>query len=289
MKVVAGKMLQMRAWLKSNGALLRRKAALAMRRARERLLYWRAGRSGEVEAAKQQAVAQGWRSRHPRLFKVLRIAAIAIGAYVVLPYILIPIYRFVDPPFSALMVRQTLRGADIRQEWVDFEDISPHLVRAVVLAEDASFCRHYGVDWGAVSEAIEAAEDGDMPRGASTIPMQTAKNLFLWSHQDYLRKALELPLAYYLSALWPKQRVIEVYLNVTEWGPGIFGAEAAARYHFGKSAAALTPGEAALLAAALPNPIRRNAGRPGPQLSRLAAHIQARAGREAQDVACVFD
>ncbi len=288
MKSVTGKMLQMGARLKSNGVALREKASSALTGGAERLRNWRAGRSAAAADAPPNLV-QRWGARHPRAYKAGRIAAIVIGVYLAAPYVLIPVFSLLDPPFSALMARQALRGKDIRQDWVDFEDISPHLVRAVLLAEDASFCLHYGVDWSAVGKAIEAAEEGETPRGASTIPMQTAKNLFLWSHQDYLRKVLELPLAYYMSVFWSKRRLIEIYLNVAEWGPGIFGAEAAARYHFRRSAAALTPRQAALLAGALPNPIRRKAGRPGPGLGRLASHIRARVGREARDVACVFD
>ena len=172
---------------------------------------------------------------------------------------------------------------------MDFEDISPNLARAVVIAEDAAFCRHAGVDWNAVGEALDDFQDGDKPRGASTLPMQTAKNLFLWPEQNYLRKALEVPLAYFMSFVWPKQRVIEVYLNIAEWGPGIYGAEAAARYHFGTSAASLSRSEAALLAAALPSPRKRNAGRPSPRLQSIASRIQGRVEREAADAACIFD
>lgn len=227
-------------------------------------------------------------SRRTLSQRVARIALLAVLAFIGLPYILVLLYAIIDPPFSALMARQAITGTSIRHKWVDFDNISPHLVRAVLLAEDASFCRHHGVDWSAIGEALEAAEDGETPRGASTIPMQTAKNLFLWNNQDYLRKGLELPLAYYMSLVLSKRRVAELYLNVAEWGPGIFGAEAASRYHFGKSAAALTPMEASLLAAALPSPLKRRAGRPSARLMRIANHIDERADREARDVACVF-
>jgi monofunctional glycosyltransferase len=216
------------------------------------------------------------------------MAGIALLILLALPYGLILVYRVIDPPFSALMARQFLSGVSVRQQWVDFDDIAPALPVAVVISEDAGFCRHWGVDWSAVGDAIEDAEDGDRVRGASTIPMQTAKNLFLWNGHSYIRKALEVPLAYAMSLIWPKRRVLEVYLNVAEWGPGIFGAEAAARYHFRKSASQLTAREAALLAAALPNPRRRHAGRPSGLTARIAAHIAARAQREAQDASCVF-
>jgi monofunctional glycosyltransferase len=220
--------------------------------------------------------------------RILRWAFIALLIVLALPYGLILVYRVIDPPFSALMARQWLSGVSVRHQWVDFQNISPALPLAVVISEDAAFCRHAGVDWRAVSEAIGDAEDGEPVRGASTIPMQTAKNLFLWNGQSYLRKGLEVPLAYALSAIWPKRRVLEIYLNIAEWGPGIFGAEAAARYHFGKSAAQLGPREAALLAAALPSPKTRNAGRPKGLTARIAARIGARVGREAPEASCVF-
>jgi len=232
--------------------------------------------------------SSGWSARYPGLANGLKIAAAMLLILLALPYILALLYRFVDPPFSALMARQALAGTGLHHQWIDFKNISPALPAAVVIAEDAGFCRHWGVDWSAVEEAIEDAEDGEKPRGASTIPMQTAKNLFLWNGPSYIRKALELPLAYFLSVLWPKQRLIEIYLNIAEWGPGIFGAEAAARYHFGKSASQLSGHEAALLAAVLPSPIVRNAGRPSARTARLAARIEGRVGREGQDASCIF-
>ena len=236
----------------------------------------------------EAATDTGWQEHLPARKQILRTLGLALLVILALPYALIPVYRVIDPPFSSLMTRQFLTGVNVRQEWVDFEDISPALPRAVVISEDAAFCRHWGVDWNAVSDALEDAEDGNGVRGASTIPMQTAKNLFLWNGHSYIRKIMEVPLAYTMSVFWPKRRMLEIYLNIAEWGPGIFGAEAAARYHFGKSAAQLTPREASLLAAALPNPLKRNAGRPNALTARIAAHIGARAGRESQDAACVF-
>jgi monofunctional glycosyltransferase len=229
------------------------------------------------------------RARHPRLAKALQIVAIVIGAYLVLPYPLVLVYSVFDPPVSALMLHNALAGRGIDYQWVDFDEISPNLARAAVISEDARFCRHWGVDWSAVGEVLEDFEDGDAVRGASTIPMQTAKNLFLWSEPASLRKVLEVPLAYFLSFVWSKQRVLEIYLNIAEWGPGIYGAEAAALYHFGKPASSLTRNEAALLVASLPSPLKRNAGRPSPQMQRLAARIQLRVNRESHDAACVFD
>lgn len=184
--------------------------------------------------------------------------------------LLVPLYAFVHPA-STVMLGRWLTGRPVTRIWKPLEEISPNLVRAVIAAEDARFCSHAGVDWVEVGHAIEDADDIDGVRGASTIAMQTAKNLFLWPGRQFIRKGLEVPLAYYLNLMWTKRRLIEVYLNVAEWGPnGEFGAEAGARRAFGKSAKALLPSEAALLAAVLPNPRLRNAARPGPGLLRAS-------------------
>lgn len=186
------------------------------------------------------------------------------------------LFRFVDPPITTVMLVEKLKGHTLRRVWVPLERISPQLPLAVIAAEDGRFCQHWGVDWGAVRDAIQESQGRGFLRGASTIPMQTAKNLYLWTWRSYLRKILEAPLAYAISAVWPKQRVMEVYLNIVQWGPGVFGAEAASRYHFNKSASQLTRREAALLAASLPNPRVRNAGKPGVRLSRIAGAIERR-------------
>ena len=150
-----------------------------------------------------------------------------------------------------------------------------------------AFCEHVGVDWQSVETAIEDAHGGEV-RGASGIPQQVAKNLFLWSGRSYVRKALEVPLAYWIDFVLGKRRTLEIYLNFAEWGPnGEFGAEAGARRAFGHSARDLTWHEAALLAAVLPNPIRRSAARPRPVLLRLAQLYQARALRSPQVDRCV--
>lgn len=189
--------------------------------------------------------------------------------------LLILVYRVVDPPLSSLMVQQRLSGQDIAQHWAPLDEISPDVVRAVMLSEDGRFCQHSGVDYEEIQNAIDRAGDGT-PRGASTISMQVIKNLFLWPSKSYVRKAIELPLTYAMEFVWPKQRIMEVYLNIAEWGPGIFGVEAASQHHFNKSARELNEREAARLAVALPNPMLRDAGDPGPRTRRLAADIQAR-------------
>jgi monofunctional biosynthetic peptidoglycan transglycosylase len=193
-------------------------------------------------------------------------------------------YRFL-PPVSTLMLARWVRGEAVEREWRPLENISPHLPLAVLAAEDGRFCRHAGVDWGAIWEVVEAADEDGPARGASTIPMQAAKNLFLWPSRSYIRKGLEIPVALYLDIVWPKRRMIEVYLNIAEWGEGLFGAEAAARAYFRKSAAQLTRREAALLATALPNPLRRNPARPSASHRARAERLLAR--MEATPADCV--
>ncbi len=220
---------------------------------------------------------------------VVRTLAKLCAVAVVAALAVILAYRFVNPPYSTLMVANALAGRTLKHKWVKLDDISPYLVSAVVTSEDARFCRHWGVDWAEVEDAIEDAEEtGRGPRGASTIPMQTVKNLFLWQSRSYVRKAIEIPLAYATSAIWPKPRMLEIYLNVAEWGPGVFGAHAAARYHFRSSAAKLTRREAAQLAAALPNPHVRNAGRPGPKTRRLARKMEQRLKRGGAPLDCIY-
>jgi monofunctional glycosyltransferase len=197
-------------------------------------------------------------------------------------------YRYIDPPASTLMLGHTLTGRPVTQRWVPLERISLNLIRSVITSEDGNFCRHRGVDWRAIDEALDkAAEEGGRPRGASTISMQTVKNLLLWPQAHYIRKVLELPLAYAAEKAWGKRRMLELYLNVAEWGPGIFGAEAASQHHFRKSAAALSVREATLLAVSLPNPIERNAGRPGPGTLRLARLNETRAARATLPLGCL--
>jgi monofunctional biosynthetic peptidoglycan transglycosylase len=199
---------------------------------------------------------------------------------------LIVLYRWINPPLSTLMLGQWLAGEPIDQRWVPLERISPNLRLATIMSEDGRFCYHRGVDWSELEEAIESARDGT-PRGGSTISMQVVKNLFLWPSKSYIRKAIEIPLTYVAEAAWSKRRILEIYLNIAEWGPGVFGAEAAARYHFRKPASQLGLREAALLAVALPNPFEREAGHPGPGTSRLADNLLARMRTAQANAFCV--
>lgn len=183
------------------------------------------------------------------------------------------LYRFLPVP-STLMLGRWLTLQTVERDWVPLQQISPNLVRAVIASEDQRFCNHRGVDWVELNAVMED-EDGPR-RGASTLTMQTAKNVFLWPGRSYLRKGLEIPIAMAIDLVWGKQRVIEVYLNVAEWGEGLFGAEAAAQRYFRKSAARLTPAEAARLAGALPNPLLRNPGKPSRALQSAAGRVQRR-------------
>jgi monofunctional biosynthetic peptidoglycan transglycosylase len=218
----------------------------------------------------------------------IRLAAACLAAFFVAPYFLTLIYVVLDPPLSALMFRQAVTGHRVDYEWRDLERISPNLVTQVISAEDGRFCQHWGVDWSSFDRAVDAAADGRPKGGGSTISMQTAKNLFLWNKPAYVRKVFELPLAFYMDLMLGKRRTMEIYLNIVEWAPGVYGAEAAARHHFGKSADRLSSQEAAQLAAALPNPKLRNAGHPSAKTFALARRLRRRAAAEQSEAYCVL-
>jgi monofunctional glycosyltransferase len=195
---------------------------------------------------------------------LLRLVALAVLAVLVLQlwYVgWIALYKWVNPGETAFMARERARlvqqrpGAQLRHDWVDYAQISVHLKRAVVTAEDARFTEHEGVDWEAIQKAYEVNRQRGRPaRGGSTISQQLAKNLFLSPERSYLRKGQELVITYMIEWQWDKQRILEVYLNVAEWGDGVFGAEAAARHHFKTTASRLGPEQSARLAAMLPRP-----------------------------------
>jgi monofunctional biosynthetic peptidoglycan transglycosylase len=209
--------------------------------------------------------------------RIARNLLLVVLAVLLLPYLLAPFYR-AGHPVSTLMAWRWATGVPVSRQWVDFGAISPSLPRSVVASEDAKFCSHHGIDWHALRDVIDDAEDGEATRGGSTITQQVVKNLFLWPGRSVVRKALELPLALWTDWVLPKQRILEIYLNVAELGPsGQFGAQAGALYAFGHPASGLSPREAALLAAILPNPLRRSARNPGPGLRRLAGTYTARA------------
>lgn len=173
-----------------------------------------------------------------------------------LPLLLVALYRFVPVPLTPLMVIRLVEGEGLTKRWVPLADISPELSRAVVTSEDQRFCSHHGFDWIEIGEAMDEYRDGGRLRGASTLSQQTAKNVFLWPGRNALRKGLEAGFTVLIEALWGKRRIMEVYLNVVEWGPGLYGAEAAAWHYFHRPARTLTRRQAAALAAVLPNPRR---------------------------------
>lgn len=220
------------------------------------------------------------RVRSARVLKLVRILAIAVIALLLIPYVLTPVYWLVQPP-STLMLWRWVTGQRVERTYVPLERMGPYLPTLVLIAEDGRFCSHHGVDFQEIQDQLDTAEeDGGEMRGVSTITQQTVKNLFLWPGRSYVRKALEIPLALWFDLILSKRRIMEIYLNIAELGPnGEFGAQAGARRAFDKPAATLTQHQAALLAASLPNPVTRDAKKPGPGLTRLADLYQGRAAR----------
>ena len=209
--------------------------------------------------------------RKKRKLRWRRLAAGLSLWVAVVPIFLVLPWRWFDPPTTAFIRQARADGLTIEQIWADWEDLSPNLPIAVVAAEDQRFPQHHGFDLESIQQALE--EDRDRSRGASTISQQVAKNLFLWPGHSWIRKGIEAWLTAFVELLWPKRRILEIYLNIAEFGPGIFGAEAAARHFFSTSAADLTPRQAALLAAVLPNPKRLSAAEPSGYLERRVAWI----------------
>lgn len=231
--------------------------------------------------------AGGARARGGALRRLLRrLRRLLVGA-VVASIVAVGVLRFVDPPVTPLMLLRLAQGAlhgswvGIDQRWVALDDVSPALLRSVIAAEDARFFQHHGVDLTEVerARAYNERQRGRRLHGASTISMQCARSTFLWTGRTYLRKALELYFTGLIELLWGKRRILEVYLNVVEWGDGVYGVDAAARRSFAVSAAHLSPGQAALLAAVLPSPRRWSAAVPSRYVRARAARI-ARWARE---------
>lgn len=219
----------------------------------------------------------------------LRRAGIAALILAILPLVLTLLYlpSFVHP-VSTLMLKDLATFSGYDRRWVPLDGIAPVLANSVIMSEDGQFCSHPGIDLAELKVVIDDAMAGEGTRGASTITMQTVKNLYLWSRPlGTLRKVVELPLAVYADFVMSKRRIMEIYLNIAEWGPNIYGIEAAAQHHFGRSAKDLTRRQAALLAVTLPNPIGRNPARPGPGLRRLASLIERRAAKAGAYVGCL--
>ena len=220
-------------------------------------------------------------------YRIVRGVLVLVLMALLLPYVLAPLYRIFDP-VSTVMLWRWLKGARVERTVVPMERIAPVLAKTVIASEDARFCSHHGIDWRELQAAIDDADELADARGASTITQQTAKNLFLWGGRSFVRKALEFPLALWIDLVLPKRRIMEIYLNIAEWGPGgQFGVEAGARRAFNKPARDLTAAEASVLAAVLPNPHRRSARQPGPAVRRIAGRVQARAAAAGEVDACV--
>ena len=217
------------------------------------------------------------RSRR-RWLRRLLLLPFALALFSVLQVVAL---RFIDPPFTAFMAARQLQawsgrdwGFRVAYDWRDRDEVSSHLAVAVIASEDQRFADHHGFDLKAIEKARAVHERGGRLRGASTISQQTAKNLFLWSGRSWIRKGIEAWYTLLIEALWPKQRIVEVYVNIAEFGDGVYGAQAAARTYFGKDASRLAPAEAARLAAVLPSPRRYSAASPGPYVRRRTGAIQ---------------
>jgi len=223
----------------------------------------------------------------PRWPKPVRALLLLLLLLLVLPYLIVPFYAFGEP-VSTVMVWRRVVGERVERTYLPLSRIAPTLPLAVIVAEDGRFCTHHGVDFAEIRNAISQADDLDDMRGGSTITQQLAKNLFLWPGHSYVRKALEFPLALWIDLILPKRRILEIYLNVAEWGPnGEFGIEEGAKRAFGTPARALSRYQAAMLAAMLPNPHARDARRPGPLLRYLTGLYVARSAQAAGSAACL--
>jgi monofunctional biosynthetic peptidoglycan transglycosylase len=223
--------------------------------------------------------------------RVVRWAVLGVLLFLILgPVAVVALYRVVPPPLTWLMVQRVVEGRGFDRRWAPLNEISPQLVRAVIASEDSGFCRHHGFDFNAIEKALHHNAVSERIRGGSTISQQTAKNIFLWPHRDWVRKGLEAWFTVLIEGIWGKPRIMEVYLNSIEWGPGIYGAEAAAQHNFHTSAARLTAPQAARLAAIIPKPLTWRAAAPGPYVRKRSGTIVARAGVVRRDDldACVY-
>jgi monofunctional biosynthetic peptidoglycan transglycosylase len=230
---------------------------------------------------------RGLFGRIVRAIVMLGVVFLLIG-----PIVVTAIYRFAPPPITFLMVERVVQGQGLDRRWKPMNKMSPALVRAVIASEDARFCSHHGFDFNAIDKAMQHNERRpDRVRGGSTISQQTAKNVFLWPERSYVRKGLEAYFTVLIETLWGKRRIMEVYLNSIEWGPGIYGAEAAARRNFGIGADRLDPVEASRLASILPKPLAWRADRPGPRMLVKSGRVARSAGTVRRDglAACVLN
>ena len=245
-------------------------------------------KSGAKTGARQNRAKDGRGGGFWRTVRALFIAGIIV--FFIGPIVAVAVYRFVPPPLTYLMVQRLAEGKGLERHWVPMREISPSLVRAVLAAEDARFCEHHGFDFDAIEKAMAANQSGKKLRGGSTISQQTAKNVFLWPGRDWVRKGLETWFTALIEVGWGKRRILEVYLNTIEWGPGVYGAEAAAQNNFGVPASRLTIAQAARLAAIVPKPLAWKAAKPGPYMQRRAGKItrNARVVRSEGLTSCVL-
>jgi monofunctional glycosyltransferase len=225
------------------------------------------------------------RRRSPIRLLALGVVWAALALFALFVF-LVGLYTVVRP-VSTLMLARIVEGKSYQRVYVPLKIIAPIALASVVASEDASFCENDGVDWGSLREVLSGAGEHGPSRGASTITMQTAKNLFLWPGRSTIRKGIEIGMALVMGEAWSKARTLEIYLNIAEWGDGLYGIEAAAQRYFRKGASQLNPHEAALLATALPNPILRNPERPTSLQRRLAGSLEAKARENADLLHCL--
>lgn len=220
--------------------------------------------------------------------KAIRVTLIAVAAILVATVLVVLPFRWINPPTTAFMVFDDVEFAAIQHRWVPWDDMSDSLAIAVIASEDQRFLQHYGIDFASIQKSLESAKRGNRMRGASTITQQVAKNIYLWRGRSFLRKGMEAYLALWVDALWPKRRIMEIYLNIAELGPGIYGVGTASDTYFGKPPARINDAEAALLAAVLPNPVRLNAGKPSEYLRERQAWIVGQMQRMRREKSGVF-
>jgi monofunctional biosynthetic peptidoglycan transglycosylase len=228
------------------------------------------------------ARAPGGRFRWGRLLRNLILGLLV--ALIVGPILAVLVYRFAPVPITILMLERSAQGQPLDHRWVPLSQMSPALPRAAIAAEDARFCSHHGFDFDAIQKAMKHDQKDDAKvRGGSTISQQTAKNVFLWPDRSWVRKGFEAYFTVLIELVWGKQRIMEVYLNTVEMGPGVYGVEAASQRYFHVSAKNLTPAQAAHIIAILPSPLKWQAVDPGPYVRRRSGRIDAGEGTVRRD------